>query len=336
MKYSLLSLVLIISLFSCKKSSNGPDTTSTTITLGASYANDVYYSFDNGVVGTPPRTNWDIGFNTYIRSSTIITNGAAGVKLYTYSKGDTSAWYNSNPLDTTNMKWNVLYNSDTTWTFGAFERNMGAAGSFDYGWARYNTVSHDLLSDSIYIIQLQDGSYKKLWMKRKYSTLNIYSFQFANLDGSNLVSTTVDCSQYTAKNFIYYSLSNKTIVDREPAKGTWDVMIGKYMEMVALSPGGVKIPYPVTGVLTNSGVLSATLDNVDVTTIDYSTAKFVTNISEIGSDWKAFDQTTNKYTLVGNRVYFVQNANSNVYKMLFTSFAGSSTGVLTFDQTKLK
>jgi hypothetical protein len=98
---------------------------------------------------------------------------------------------------------------------------------------------------------------------------------------------------------------------------------------------GGTVPYPVTGILTNTGVRSATLNNVPVSTTDYSSAIFVTSISEIGSDWKSFDMGTYQYTVIDDRVYFIRDKDNSVFRMVFTGFEGSSTGVIKFDKSKL-
>jgi hypothetical protein len=300
------------------------------ITMGSGYANDIYYSMANGVVSTVPRSNWDIAFETGTWTSTIIINSGAGIKLYTYPDGDISSWNSVNINSIVN--WKEMYNSDTTWNFGAFERN--ALGHPDYGWGIYNSVTHDVVGDSLFMIQLADQSYKKLWIKKKASVDNVYIFQFANIDGSGLVLDTVDCKPYTSKNFIYYSFNTKEAVDREPDTNNWDFVVTKYIEMIPDGNGGT-VPYPVTGILTNTGVRSATLNNVPVSTTDYSSAIFVTSISEIGSDWKSFDMGTYQYTVIDDRVYFIRDKDNSVFRMVFTGFEGSSTGVIKFDKTKL-
>ena len=62
------------------------------VTTGMSYANDVYYSLENGSVTTVQRDNWDIGFITQVFSVSILANNGSFVELYTYSKGDTASW----------------------------------------------------------------------------------------------------------------------------------------------------------------------------------------------------------------------------------------------------
>jgi hypothetical protein len=325
------SLILILSIISCKKKDDVPPVViSETITMGSGYASDIFYSMTNGVVATVPRNNWDIAFLTGTRSSTIIINAGANVKLFTYPKGNINSW---NTVDINGISsWPAMNNSDTTWSFGAFERN--ALGHPDYGWGIYNSISHDVIGDSLFIIQLQDQTYRKLWIMKKASTENKYIFQFANIDGSGLVLDTVNCNPYTSKNFIYYSFSTKDVIDREPATSEWDFVVTKYIEMIPDNTGG-KVPYPVIGVLANVGVKSATLDDVDVTTNDFSTAKFVTSMSEIGSDWKSFNMTTSVWSLKANRVYFIKTVSGTVSKIVFTGFEGSGTGIIRFDKSKL-
>ena len=331
MKVKMIAAVLFTLLtISCKKQDIPLTIVNETITMGSGYANDVFYSLSTGVVATVPRTNWDIAFQTGSRSSTIIINGGAAMKLYTFPNGDISSW---NSVNTTGIgTWKALNNSDTTWSLGAFERN--ALGHPDYGWGIYNSVTHDVVGDSLFVIQLQDQTYRKLWIKKKASVDNKYIFQFANIDGSGSILDTVDCKPYTGKNFIYYSFATKDVVNREPDKDAWDFVVTKYIEMIPGVTGG-KVPYPVIGVLTNIGIKSAQLDNVTVTSNDFSTAKFVTAISEIGSDWKTFNMSTNQWSLTSSRVYFIKNKGLSVFKIVFTGYEGSTTGILKFDKTKL-
>ncbi len=46
--------------------------------MGAGYANEIYYSLENGVVGSVSRSSWDIAFSTNPMSSTILINEGYG------------------------------------------------------------------------------------------------------------------------------------------------------------------------------------------------------------------------------------------------------------------
>ena len=345
MKVAFMSLAFcVVLLFSCKKDNkNEPTVASETLTMGAGYANEIYYSLDNGTLKTDARSSWDIALHTNLFSSTIITNDGAGVQLYAYKKlVDSTAW--NTAVDTTGLSHgNILYNSDTTWTFGAFERT--AQGFPDYGWGTYNTNNHDIIGTELFIIKLANNQAKKILITRKYATLNKYRIWFANIDGSGEQKLTLDCSPYTTKNFVYFSFTNNALVDLEPAGDQWDFLVTKYIQMVPYGPG-VIIPYPVVGVLTNSmrlsimgnisytGVTTARVAHVGVGTTDFSKASFLTNISAIGYDWKAYNQTTNTYTVQDSLVYFIKRPNQSVYKIVFTGF-DSANGVVRFNKTKL-
>jgi hypothetical protein len=344
-KYAFWSLIFCAGLlFSCKKDNKSElKVTSETLSMGAGYANDVYYSLEKGSLQTAPRSNWDIAFHTNAFSSAIITNGGAGVQLYAKIKlADSTAW--NTPIDTTGLSLGtVLYNSDTTWTLSAFERT--AQGYPDYGWGTYNSTNHDIIGTELFIIKLANNQAKKVMITRKYSTLNKYRIWYANLDGSGDQKMTVDCIPYTLKNFVYFSFATNGLVDREPAGNLWDFVVTKYIQIVP-GPGGLT-PYPVVGILTNTlrlsimgnisytGVTAAKVNHVAVGTTDYSKAVFQTNISTIGYDWKSYNQATNTYTLPDSLVYFIKQPNKSVYKVVFTGFEGSSTGVVKFNKTKL-
>ncbi|HYW94535.1 MAG TPA: T9SS type A sorting domain-containing protein [Bacteroidales bacterium] len=63
-----------------------------TLTMGAMYANDVYFGLSNGTSTPAARDNWDIAFKTNAFSASILTNTTMGVELYAYPKADETAW----------------------------------------------------------------------------------------------------------------------------------------------------------------------------------------------------------------------------------------------------
>ncbi len=293
--------------------------------MSAGYANEVYYSMANGVVQTSPRATWDIAFRTMKRSSSILTNDGAGVVLYTYPKSDTTGWAT---VDTAGLSsWKPMYNDPKDWENGAFSRN--AKGHPDYGWSVYNTITHDLIGDSLFIIKLRDGSFKKLWVVRKYSALDIFKFRFANLDGTGEQVVSEDISSLTATDFSGYSLQNNARVVFQPLKKSWDILFTKYY---SVQPDGT--PYPVVGVLSNDSVKTKKFHPVVLTYSDSGPGTWDSTRSSIGWDWKIFDNNSFKYTVVDSTVYFVKPVQGSTCKLYFTGFAGSSTGVTKFNLEK--
>jgi hypothetical protein len=317
---------LILSFFALAMTIANTYAVEDSISTTPGYSMDVYYSMQNGVVKSEARTNWDIAFSTYKMSSSILINGGSGVELYTYPNGDTADWAT---VDTAGIStWPIMNNSEESWEEGAFGAN--ALGHPDYGWGIYNMVTHNLTGDSLFIIKTKDGSFMKLWIMGKESMAGIYHFRFASIDGSSDTTINLDSSPYSTKNFIYYDLGNKQILDREPASDTWDILFTKYM---AAQPNGGF--YSVTGVLSNIGTKVSKHSNVDTSTIDWPATMLSDNISTIGWDWKTFSMSTFSYVVADSLVYFVENANGDIYKMIFTGFDGSSTGNVYFTKQLL-
>lgn len=331
---------LIVSIISCNNSEdedNMPDFSKDSVridsmVMGADYANDIYYNLKKGEVSSVPRNNWDLGFKTSIRSSSIIINSASGINLWEYPVEDTTRF---NMLDTAGMKntWKKLVNSDTTWSLSAFEANM--TGHPDYGWGEYNSISHDVNGNSIFVIQLQDGSYKKIIILKREASKNAYHFKYANLNGSSPVVKAINCGSYLNKNFIYYSFASGNPVDREPESDKWDLILTRYTTLIPMGPGA-PVPYPVVGFLQNEGV-QATKVNGNTASDGYSGAVFKTAFNTIGYNWKKqVSQTSSEYTIVPDQYYIVQTIDNSKVKLLFKNFRGNPDNKVVFERKILK
>jgi hypothetical protein len=332
--------ILVLGFISCNNSEdedNMPDFSKDSLlvdslTLGTDYVNDIYYNLKQGEVAEVPRNNWDIGFKTNVRSSSVIINSTSGINLWEYPIQDTTKW---STLDTTGMKnsWTSLVNSDTTWSFSAFEKNM--KGHPDYGWGEYNSLTHDVNGNSIFVIQLQDGSYKKIIITKREASTNTYHFKYANLNGSSSVTRSVNCGNYAKKNFVYYSLSSDKVVDREPESDKWDLLLTRYTAMISMG-GPSLVPYPVVGFLQNEGVTVAKMSG-DTASNDYSNASFKTAANTIGYNWKKqVSQTSSDYTIVPNQYFFVQTKDKSKVKVLFKKFESTPKSKVVFERKILK
>jgi len=297
-----------------------------TVTTGSQYGNDVYYSLTNGVVSTISRTDWDIAFSVSTRSSSIIINEGANVALWAYP----NTWTWAGTCDTTGYKsWTTrLRNSNTDWEVGAF--NANATGYPNYGWGVYNETTHNIANvdgGALYIVKLRNGSFKKIWIETKYSSLQKYAFRYADIDGSNEhVVSELNLAGYTG-NYGYYSLvDNQLIANREPDKSTWELLFTKWEDVSSNQP------YIVFGVLQNAGIKAIELTTTDFANITYTDAQFVSDINTIGYDWKTY---AGAWTVANDKAYIVKNAAGKAYLVVFKTFAGSSTGTLTFDIREL-
>lgn len=325
-KYDIMKTIftfLLLILFSTSVFSQ----TAVDVSTGASYANEVYYNFDNDILKTVSRSSWDIAFKTNQMTVSVLANNGAGVEVYTWPKGAIASW---STVDTTGMAWKQMYNSIVDWEFGAFNANYERGNDFDYGWGKYNMASHNITGDSIFIVKLADKSYKKFAIKQKNAIQNVWTFQYADLDGKNDTTITLKANDYKTKTFIHFSIANNAVVEQEPAE-RWQLLFTRYFDY--------NIPYFVTGVLANSGVKIQQVDGVSQTDFtDYNTEMLIDTLSEIGSDWKSFNMATFQYVVVPDVVYFVQDTESDdksIWKLYFTGFSGSATGTYSFMKEKM-
>ena len=194
MKKSLL--ILTITLISFTYSAQVYDS----VFLQSGYTNQSYYNLNSGEVANVDNENWDLAFSLSAYGSSIRINGKTGTELYVYPNGDTSSW---SSVDISGIaSWTKLYDSDTSWSLGAFDASANPGNPLDLGWGVYNTVTHHILGDSLHVIKLSNGDYKKLQVMKLAG--GTYEFRYANIDGSNEVNTSVSKSSFTNKNFGYY------------------------------------------------------------------------------------------------------------------------------------
>ncbi|MCX7728530.1 MAG: T9SS type A sorting domain-containing protein [Bacteroidia bacterium] len=292
-----------------------------TVSIGAGYANEKWYSLQNDEQGSAPKNNWDIAFETSGMGAAIHINSVIGTKLWCYPHGDTSAW---NSIDTTGIStWKARYNSDTSWSVGAFNVPV-SSNPYDLGWGIYNNITHEVTGDSIYIIKLSNNTYKKMWIKKLSG--GTYYFQYADLNGSNLVNTSVAKSSYNTKTLVYYSIQNNITLDREPLSANWDIVFKQYTAFIPT-------PYTVTGVLGNKGVSVAKVHPVNTSTYNqWYNHIFQTAINTIGYDWKNY---TGTWVIEDSLVYFVKSKQGDIWKVVFAGFGGSANGNYIFTKEKI-
>jgi hypothetical protein len=299
------------------------------VAVGAQYRDQIFYSLEHGVARTEALAGWDIAFELTGYTASILTNGGAGVELYQVPGKTVDNW--AGALDTTGLSgWSRYDNSTATWSSGAF--NMGHdASTGDFGWGEYNMVTHVVSGTALYVIRLVDGSWRKIMIEGL--TSGTYTFRTANLDGSSEKSGAVSKSSYVGKHFAYYSLVNDAALDREPNVDQWDLLFGKYVTM--LDAGNGTIPYGVTGVLANSGVQVAEVKSANAAAepAPSDSAAYTDSTARIGYDWKSF--TGSSYVVSDSVVYFVKSVGGGLYRLRFTGFSGSSTGVFRFEKTQL-
>lgn len=317
MRIFLLSLVIILLPRLTKAQGE-----SQTLSLGAGYADQVWYSLGEGEQSRAAQASWDIAFSIQGFAATICVNDAKGIELYVYPKGDTAAWAS---VDTTGMAgWTPAYNSATEWSIGAFNQGKDPADDFDLGWGLYNFVTHHVTGDSLFVVKFADGSVQKLWLQNLAS--GVYTFRHGTLDGNMDMTHSVDKDNFQGKLFAYFSLTDHQSLDPEPDADSWDLLFTQYIDFIP-------VPYGVTGILSHPNVGVAQVYPVDdpATYDDFASQAFDSVKNTIGYDWKSFDFSTG-WQLQDSLVYFVKDQAGDIWKLVFTDFGGSANGDFIFTQ----
>jgi hypothetical protein len=325
----ILYILPVILLASCKKSTDSNPEITVTLSMESNSSNDVYYSFVNGIANSVVRTDWDIALSVPLRTASILINEGAGVELY--SAGDTNAWATA---DTANLNARTArFNNKSDWYDGAF--NIYSTGGINFGWGTYNGIVYNVYADSIFILKLTNGSYKKFAIKNKMGYTNTYGLEWSNLDGSGTENTTVSVTPDSLKNFIHYSVVNKKVVDAEPDKKNWDLLFTRYVVKVPSGPG-TTMNYQVTGILINPLEKGLKVTGVAPENANYTdtTATFTTQADIIGWEWKISDPITHEISIAPNTSYFVKLSDGHIYRIYFTNYGGLANGTITF-KTKL-
>lgn len=287
------------------------------VSMGSGYEYDLYYSAEQGITAFSERENWELAFST---NGNNIRINSSYANLYQVSN-NIEDWGEINNLDINTST--QLRNSNKEWEIGAFVSNYFDKNPLNYGWGNYNTETEIYEGCRIYIIE-----YKNEIKKIKINELvdGIFNFTTANLDGSNEENTSIDTNPYLNKKFIYYSLANNEVVDREPLSENWDLIFTRYEEE-SVTLNGDTMPYIVTGVLTNQNLIAQYDEAIDIIP-NTESLNISTEINTIGYDWKEY---SGEFLIMPNRTYYLFSQDEfSLYKILFQSFSGQSSGDLSF------
>jgi len=324
-----ISIIAILVTLACEKDDSGSAYKNITVSMEANSASDVYYSLANGAINTVNRTGWDIAFSTAQQSATVFINEGAGVELYCV--GDSNDWESID--ENTISSLDPRFNDKSGWTIGAFNRNADPIDIFNFGWGHYNMSDHHVYGDSIHVIKLTNGAYKKLFYRKRDGYAATHFLKLADLDGSNEETRAVVTTTYMGtRNLIHYSIVDQEIVEAEPLLDQWDLLFTRYIIQIPAGPG-VIMNYPVMGVLSNSGVTVARISGVPPEEAQDSPSSpgfsgYIEQADAIGSDWKVSDPVTHEISLVNSLSYFVQSVDGKKYHLYFTNYGGNAAGTI--------
>ncbi len=312
-------LLLLLSLAFTTQMISAQAIVSDSAAMGPGYGKDIFYSLENGKIAEAPNNNWHLAFRSGFISDGIFINSTNATRGFLTNR-DTSAWAS---LDSNNAGMEV-FNTDTSWDIGAFNRTFDSPYC---SWGAYNTITHKVTGDSLFLIK-QGNTWIKLWVIEKdYGNWKIRI-------GTPTLDTTLEIlnTNIRRNNFGYVNLLTGKVEYREPIDSTWDFVFTRYN---SLQPAQ-QIYYPSTGVLNNRGVVASKVAGIDKATyLDYKSNAFARSISVIGADWKSFDNNTFQWKIADSMVYFVSAKDGDIWKLWFTGFSGSQAGKSYFNKQKL-
>lgn len=298
------------------------------VSMGAGYTNNVWYSLENDEQGTQDASNWDLAFATTISPSnelatSILFNPKVG-SLYEIPGSDPA---NFATTDTTGLSgWTPLFNSDLTWSKGALN-NTTSLGSMDYGWGTYDAVNHTgINANRIFALKFTSGDCIIFHVSLSFSTSE-YTITYADADHSNSGTEAVAFTSYASKNFIYYAFGGG-LIDREPASADWDIVFTQFPS------SDYNPPYVVTGILQNVGVEVAEVHPVSDPETDgsFASATYSEEINTIGYDWKTYNGS---YVIADSLVYYIKDQSGTYWRFVLTGFSGSAAGKTNFKKEKI-
>ena len=298
------------------------------VSVGPGYANQTYFSLSGGSTSSSLIEDWDIAFNMNPMDASIFVN--EGVASGASAQGALSLWVTPSTdfsTVTLNDTTGFLRNPDVSWSEGAFNTPAVAGNPLDFGWGTYDFTTHEVTGSRVFIIELRNGLFKKLMIE---SLINgTYTFKWADMDGGNLTTQTLDQTAYN-KDLVFFLLEDNMVIDVEP--NSWDMLFTRYSELLDAGDGTF-LEYNVGGALIAPGVLVAQANGVNPTTVNFANheANLTDSVNVIGQDWRYFDLGSFSWITLDDRVYFVKTANDSLFQMTFLDFEGSSTGIVTFE-----
>jgi hypothetical protein len=331
------NLLLLASLFfgvtaTAQLDENGYYTVN--IAMQPGYASQVYYKLGSDTQTQVAAASWDLAFQKAVGQNlgAVRVNDHKAGTFYEAS-ANVADWAT---IDVANEgTWTKLYNSEITWSEGAFDNGSDNTPQFGFGWGLYDMGDHHVRGTRIFVLKTSATNYKKIILEDLNPINGTFAFKYATWNGtawSADQTATINYADNAGTAFIYYSLETNATVTVAPADNAWDFVFRKYNGLVPSQGGDVM--YGVTGALHNSTATGVTIAAVEEagTLTDFTlpaTDAYSSNINTIGDKWKVFNQGAMAYEFP-DKTYYVKYADGTIYRMYFLTFEGSATGNLSF------
>ncbi|MGC4234810.1 MAG: HmuY family protein [Niabella sp.] len=343
------AVFILAAIASCKKDKPFTELTPVEGTLvaevGEELKNQIYMDLSEGSMHVIPVNSWDIAFQS---------EGGFAVKVNSAKKS--LVW------NTGQTNFNAVTEPSSTPGVFKFDDAGNELGGTAVGAWGSNGVSEK----KVYVINLgQDPpesttslGYKKLVIEGFAN--NTYTIKYANLDGT--AEKTVQIPVNKNRNYTYYSFKTDAVVNIEPDKGKWDILISAYTRR----GGSTGITLGVGALVNTYGGVRVALDNPGsdltptddpeapintfpssnsrydkITVADYNALVPSDKMLSIGSDWYQILQPHRNgiYKIYDWKTYIVKDVDGRYFKMKFLAYKGGpniTKGYPTFEYKEIK
>lgn len=289
---------------------------SATLAMTQTYKYQLYYNLNQmAMVSTNNKNDFDLvfdnslnGFQVFLNTASFSQAAATGkFKMEDVSSSGGLAWRfdaSSGNVDSLAFpNWISANAGDTTYTQEVFVMDRG-----------YDDVGNMLGFRKIIFDSLVGQR---------------YYFRYALLNGSDLVSATVE--KTGDANFIYFSFVEGKQLFPEPSRTAYDLLFTQYTTLLYTNDGE-PYPYLVTGVLLNRFETGCYLDRTlifdSITMQDVDIDLFTNRPDVIGYDWKEVLGDVNSgnvfYEIRPENNYFLRDQNGIIFKMRFIGYYNNS------------
>lgn len=344
-KLIFLSLGILISFTSTRA-----QVTTDTVSMGPGYANQVFFDFNTMEETKTSLNNWHIAHTTVTRDNCIRFNHGAGVFVYLYPYGDNSAYSN---FDTSGWEsWTQPYNDNHTHEKGAINQQYDAGNMWDFSWGVYNSSTHKVEGDSLYLIVVNNGGTQTLFkfMPISQEANGDLIFKYEPINENSASESTISQSSANGGTYKYLNLATGNQIQIEPANAEWQLSFTRYYAPTLYM--GQYVPYLTMGIESKRGIRTARYsdlawsdliangeyyinDALD-TNVIASGAGFQNDLTGIGSDWKSFNGQS--FVCLDSHVYIVEVTNTtgaDYYALRMIEFGGMSNGNTVLQYSKI-
>ena len=236
------------------------------VSYGPSYSQHDFYRLSDDQIVSVTNTDWEIAFlnaqgqfgpELAIHINEATRSNGTDVELYLSPSNDFN-----DPISPDDLVIR-LFNPDTSWTTGGFNAFRDPTNPFDFGWGLYDASEHAVIGYEVFVVKLRDGSFRKIEIQEFRGTT--FQFRWANLDGSNEKTQSLDLSDYPDSELILFSLRDESVA---ASPSGYDMVFTRYYHPLDDGNGGF-LDYAVTGILQGINVAVAKAVGVDPETVSF-------------------------------------------------------------------